>query len=126
MSLVVASSLALAAARCDNGWVSDDDILDGIRRPGRFDATAASEAEARRLARAALPDALELPRSIASQPYAGPPQGVRKWFQVHPAEPGVGNELPHLKYADWTGGKKGRGGSWGHIFFLPGDPDPGP
>ncbi len=47
------------------------------------------------------------------------PQGVKAWFQVHPAEPAVGNNLPHVKYADWTGGKKGRGGSWSHIFFPP-------
>ncbi len=105
--------------------MSDDDIIDGIRQPGRFDETAASEDEARRLVRAALPDAVELPRAVVGQPYAGPPLGIRKWFQVHPAEPSVGNDLPHVKYADWTRGKKGRGGSWGHIFFLPKDPSPG-
>ncbi len=60
--------------------MSDDDILDGIRQPGRFDETAASK--------------------------------------------DVGNDLPHVKYADWTRGKKGRGGSWGHIFFPPEDPNP--
>jgi len=27
--------------------------------------------------------------------------------------------LPHIKYADWTGGKKGSGGTWGHLFFPP-------
>jgi hypothetical protein len=105
--------------------VSDDDIIRGIRQPGRFDATAASEAEARRFSRAALPDAVELPRAVVGEPYAGPPVGIRKWFQVHPPEPDVGNDLPHVKYADWTRGKKGRGGSWGHIYFPPEDSDPG-
>jgi hypothetical protein len=92
-----------------------DPIVNGIRRPGKFDATVASEDEATRLVREALPDAIELPRAIAGQPYAGPQPGVKKWFQVHPAEPGVGNDQSHVKYADWTGGKKGRGGSWGQI-----------
>jgi hypothetical protein len=105
--------------------VSDDDIIDGIRQPGRFDETVASEDEARRLVRAAFPDAVELPRAVVGQPYAGPASGIRKWFQVHPAEPGVGNDMPHVKYADWTRGKKGRGGSWGHVFFPPKDPNPG-
>ena len=73
-----------------------------------------------------MPDVIELPRAVAGQPYAGPPAGVRKWFQVHPPELGVGNDLPHLKYADWTGGKKGRGGSWGHLSFPPADSEPGP
>jgi hypothetical protein len=36
---------------------------------------------------------------------------------VHPAEPAVGYNQPHVKYVDWTRGKKGRGGSWGHINF---------
>ena len=105
--------------------VTDDDIIDGIRQPGRYDETVVSEDEARRLVRTALPDALELPHAVAGQPYAGPPSGVRRWFQVHPAEPGVGNDLPHIQYADWTQCKKGRGGSWGHIFFPPRDPNPG-
>jgi hypothetical protein len=106
--------------------VSDDKIIDGIRRPGRFDWTVASEDEARRLARAALPDAVELPRAVAGRPYAGPPPGVRKWFQVHPPETDIGNDLPHVKYADWTSGKKGRGGCWGHLFFPPGGSDSSP
>jgi hypothetical protein len=105
--------------------VSGDEIIQGIRQPGRFDASADSESEARGLVRAAMPDAVELPRALAGQPYAGPPSGVRKWFQVHPPEPSVGNDRPHVKYADWTGGKKGRGGSWGHIDFPPEEPDSG-
>jgi hypothetical protein len=101
-----------------------DELVRGIRQPGRFDATVDSEAEARRLVREALPDAVELPRAVAGQPYPAPPQGVRRWFQAHPPEPDIGNALPHVKYADWTGGKKGRGGSWGHLFFPPESPGP--
>jgi hypothetical protein len=96
-----------------------DAIVQGIRQPGRFDATVASSAEATRLVREAMPDAVERPHAIAGQPYSVPPPGVKKWFQVHAPEPSVGNNQPHVKYADWTKGKKGRGGSWGHIFFPP-------
>jgi hypothetical protein len=102
---------------------TDDEIIEGIQLPGRFDAVVPSEAAGRRLIREAMPDAIELPPAIVDQPYPTPPPGVRKWFQVHPAEPAVANDLPHLKYADWTGGKKGRGGSWGHLFFPPGTPE---
>lgn len=98
-----------------------DPIVVGVRQPGRFDATVASEADATRLVREAMPDAVELPRAVAGQPYAGPPAGVKEWFQVQPPGPGVGNDLPHVKYADWTGGKKGRGGPWGHLYFPPTD-----
>lgn len=76
-----------------------------------------SEAEARRIIQQALPHAQELFPATAGQAYSSPPPGVKAWFQVHPAEPAVGNLLPHLKYADWTGGKKGTGGTWGHLFF---------
>jgi hypothetical protein len=97
--------------------MSDDDIIKGIRQAGRFDAAAASEAEALRLIRIALPQATELPKAMAGRPYPSPLPGVVQWFQVHPAEPSIANDLPHVKYADWTKGKKGRGGSWGHIWF---------
>jgi hypothetical protein len=91
--------------------------VQGVQTPGRYDATVGSEAEARRIIRQALPDAQEIPAAVAGQPYPVPPQGVKAWFQLHPAEPAVGNVLPHIKYADWTRGKKGSGGSWGHLFF---------
>ena len=97
--------------------MSDVLIVQGVRSPGRYDATVASEADALRLARAALPHAAELPPAIVGVPYPPPPPGVRAWFRAEPAEPAVGNLLPHVKYADWTAGKKGRGGSWGHLFF---------
>jgi hypothetical protein len=64
-----------------------------------------------------MPDAVELKPAVADQTYASPPPGVKKWFQIQPAEPNVSNMLAHIKYADWTQGKKGRGGSWGHIFL---------
>jgi hypothetical protein len=68
-----------------------------------------------------MPDAVEVTRAVAGQPYPVPAPGVKKWFQVQPSEPQVGNALPHVKYQDWTRGKKGHGGSWGHIFFPPSD-----
>src|SRR4051794_10288084 len=89
--------------------MSDDDIIKGIQAPGRFDATVGSEAEAKRLVKTALPHALELPPAMAGQVYASPPKGVKATYQVQPAEPDVGNDLPHVKYVDWTKGKKGRG-----------------
>lgn len=91
--------------------------INGIKAAGKFDDTVGSLAEARAAIRKAFPDAVELPPAISGQPYPSPPPGVKKWFQVHPPEPGVGNNLPHIKYADWTTGKKGTGGSWGHLFF---------
>ncbi len=110
-------------------WDRGDEIVDGIRQPGKFDATVGSEAEAeaeaKRLVREAYPDAVELPVAADGQPYAGPPPGVKRWYQVHAPEPSAGNELPHVKSADWTGGKKGRGGSWGHLFFPPTASKPG-
>lgn len=99
---------------------TENEIIKGIKAPGKFDATVASEAEARRLVQTALPHATELPPAVAGQPYPSPPKGVKAWFQVHPpdAAPGSGlPDLPHIKYADWTGGKRGSGGNWGHIFF---------
>jgi hypothetical protein len=99
--------------------MTENDIITGINRAGRFDAPVASQAEAKRLVRTALPHAVELPPAGAGQPYPSPSPGIKAWFQVHPAEPDVANSLPHVKYADWTKGKKGRGGSWGHLFFPP-------
>jgi len=98
--------------------MSDADIIKGIQAPGRFDAVVGSEADARKLVETAKPHAVELPPAKTGQPYP-PPKAAKTWYQVHPAEPGVGNNLPHVKYADWTKGKKGSGGSWGHLFFPP-------
>lgn len=99
--------------------MSDDDIIKGIQTPGRFDATVGSEAEAKRLVKTALPHAIELPAAQIGQVYASAPKGAKAWYQVQPAEPKVRNHLPHVKYVDWSKGKRRRGGSWGHIFFPP-------
>lgn len=96
---------------------TEAEIIQGIASPGRYDAIVGSEADARRLLQAAMPDAVELPPAVAGQPYAAPAAGCKKWYQLHPPEPAVGNDRPHFKYADWTRRKKGRGGSWGHIEF---------
>jgi hypothetical protein len=100
--------------------MTEDDLIKGIKAPGKFDAAVASEAEARRLLQTALPQTAELPPALAGQPYPAPPKGLKAWFQVHPpdAVPGSGlPNLPHIKYVDWPSGKRGRGGSWGHIYF---------
>jgi hypothetical protein len=96
---------------------SEAEIIRGVQTPGRYNASVGSEDEARKLLKAAMPDAVELPPGAAGQPYPNPPAGCLKWFQLHPAEPAVGHMRPHFKYADWTRGKKGRGGSWGHVEF---------
>jgi hypothetical protein len=99
--------------------MSEDDIIKGIQQPGRFDAIVDSEDVAKRLIKTALPHAVELPPAQSGQPYSSPPKGTQATYQVHPAELSVGNNLPHVKYADWTKGKKKTGGSWGHLFFPP-------
>jgi len=76
--------------------------------------------DARWLVQQALPHVVELPPAVAGQPYPALPKGVKAWLQVHPpdATPGSGSpNLPHIKDVDWIGGKKRRGGSWGHIYF---------
>jgi hypothetical protein len=98
---------------------TEADHVKGVKAPGKYDATVGSEAEARRIIQQALPHAQELSPVVAGQPYPSPPPGVKAWFQVQPAEPAVGHLWPHIKYADWTGGKKGSGGTWGHLFFPP-------
>ena len=98
------------------------DHIRGVSSPGRYDAIVGSEAEARGIVRQALPEAVELPPAVAGSPYPSPPAGVKQWYQTHPpdAVPGSGDpDLPHIKYADWTRGKKGRGGSYGHLYFPP-------
>jgi hypothetical protein len=98
---------------------TEADHIKGVRAPGRYNATVGSEAEARRIVQSAMPDAVEVPLGVAGQPYPIPEPGIKKWYQVQPPEPEVGNDLPHIKYENWTRGKKKSGGSWGHIFFPP-------
>jgi len=64
-----------------------------------------------------MPDAWELPAATLGSRYPNPPAGCKKWYQLHPPEASAGNRRAHFKYVDWSRGKKGRGGSWGHIEF---------
>src|SRR5207302_10395627 len=98
---------------------TEADHVRGVKAPGKYDATVGSEEEARRIMQQAMPDAPELPPAVAGQPYPSPPAGTDKWFQRHPPDAAPGSNdpsLPHLKYADWTRGKKNKGGSWGTSF----------
>lgn len=71
----------------------------------------ATEGEARDLVKEARGDIPEKP-TYTSEPY-------QKGFEVHPNESGTvnapHNDLPHLKWKDWSGGKSA--GANGHIFF---------
>ncbi len=91
-------------------------ILKQLREPGPFSPTAPSKQAALEWAQEAFPDAMHLPDAQPNAPYPST-AGYKKWYRFEPAEPNVGNNMPHVKYTDWTGGKKGTGGSWGHIFF---------
>jgi hypothetical protein len=95
------------------------DHVKGVQSAGKYDAIVDTEEVAREIVRTALPHAIEIAPASSGAAYPAPPQGVKAWFQVQPAEPHVGNVWPHVKYADWTSGKKGSGGSWGHLFFPP-------
>jgi hypothetical protein len=79
---------------------TDAEIIKGIQAPGRYDATAQSEDHARRLLQQAMPDAVEVPPAVPGAPYPKPPPGIKKWYQRHPPEPGVGHDRPHFKYED--------------------------
>ncbi len=87
---------------------TEDDHVRGVKAPGKYDATVGSEKEARRILRRAMPDAPELPAVVAGQAYPSPTPGTYKWFQRHPVDSAPGSNapnLPHMKYADWTGGE---------------------
>jgi hypothetical protein len=97
--------------------LSDKELLDKLKQPGKHNVTVGTKTEALDLARKAVPTGTHLPDEVAGQAY-GSTKGIKSWFRVEPAEPAVGNDLPHVKFADWTGGKKRTGGRHGHIFFL--------
>ena len=97
--------------------LNEQQLINILRQPGRHNVTVATKTEALELARKALPDAVQLPEVIAGGMYPST-QGIKCWFRIEPAEPAVGNNLPHVKFADWTHGKKWEGGRWGHIFFI--------
>lgn len=96
---------------------TEADHIKAVQAPGRYNSTVGSEDEARRIVRQALPHATEVARGTPDQPYPQAAPGVKAWYQVQPPEPDVGHSLPHVKYEDWTGGKKFKGGRWGHLFF---------
>ena len=104
-------------------WVHNPVCASGrISAAGKYDHVAGSQEEALDLARKAFLGGEEVPAATAIHyPEAGNQRGP--WFQVHPAEPIVttsaGKSWPHVKYEDWSRGKKSNGGSWGHIFFPP-------
>jgi hypothetical protein len=54
---------------------TDDDIINGIKAPGRYNAQVGSETDARRLLQQAMPDGVELPPAVAGQPYPHMHQG---------------------------------------------------
>jgi len=100
--------------------MTDEEIIKCLQGPGKFDTKVQSEADALRIVRLALPHAVELPPAIAGKSYPAPPAGAKAWFQVHPPDAASGSglpNLPHVKYVDWTRGKRKKGGSWGHVFF---------
>jgi hypothetical protein len=98
---------------------TEADHVDAVKKPGRYNAVVGSESEARRIVQQALPHAVEVAPAVAGKPYPRPDPNAKAWFQVQPAEPAVNHAWPHIKYEDWTGGKKFKGGRWGHLFFPP-------
>ena len=66
-----------------------------------------TEEQARQLLNEARRDMKEYEK-YTKEPY-------KKGFEVHPTEPNVENNLPHIKWKDWSTGK-GNGAN-GHIFF---------
>ena len=97
---------------------TEADHIKAVAKPGRYNAVVGSEAEARRIVQTALPHSVEIPPAVAGKPYPKAASDVKAWHQVQPPEPEVNNLLPHIKYEDWTGGKKFKGGHWGQISSL--------
>lgn len=69
--------------------------------------TVKNKEAAKELISEGRPDLKEYPTYSKEQYKAG--------YEYHPAEPDVGNDLPHIKWKDWSNGKSD--GSEGHIFF---------
>jgi hypothetical protein len=68
------------------------------------------------------PEAVELPPGFQSETYLDAPPGTKKWFRIEPPDgPDEHNREYHVKFADWTRGKKGTGGVDGHITFPESD-----
>ena len=69
-------------------------------------AIVENESQARMLINEARPDLTE---------YETYSMGGKAGYELHPIEPGFNNDLPHIKWQDWSGGKSN--GANGHIFF---------
>jgi hypothetical protein len=115
--VVVAKSASMVATEVKM-MIQDLKVVKQIAAPGKFDAEASSLGHALELAKKAFPNGEHVPSAIPGIPYPKPADSKGPWFQVHPPEKLV--DSWHVKYEDWTGGKKDSGGSWGHILF----PDP--
>ena len=99
---------------------AENDIIDGIKRTGNLMLPLPPKLRQNSSYKRRYPMPPSCLPQSRGQPYPASPKGVKAWFQVHPtdATPGSGiPNLPHIKYVDWTGGKRGKGGSWGHIVF---------
>ncbi len=66
-----------------------------------------TKADAIKMIESARPNLSEYPAYTKSAPKSG--------YEFHPAEPNVGNDMPHIKWWDWSNGKAN--GGEGHIFF---------
>lgn len=91
------------------------DAVDKIKKGGKVnEIRVANEVEARAMLKEARGSMPEFPA------YNHPPD-AKKGFEVHPSEAGSinapHNDLPHVKWWDWEGGKKAPGSGRGHIFF---------
>jgi hypothetical protein len=89
-----------------------NDAVKDMKQPGKGkNYRVESEAEAKQLLKEAKG---EIPQqeTYTKQPY-------KTGYEVHPNESGSANaphnDLPHIKWKDWSGGK--RTGGNGHIFF---------
>lgn len=71
-----------------------------------INANVETEAQARQLINEARPGLKE---------YNTYTKGTNPGFEVHPIEPGINKNLPHIQWEDWSLGK--RGGAEGHIFI---------
>ena len=61
--------------------MADDEIIEGLRLPSKFDTEVDSQDDAERLVRVALPHADELTPAEPSVPYPPPPPEARHGFR---------------------------------------------
>ena len=89
-----------------------NDAVKDMKSPGKSkNYRVETEEDARSLLKEAREDMPEK-GTYTSEPY-------QKGFEVHPNESGTvnapQNDLPHIKWKDWSGGKLA--GANGHVFF---------